>query len=270
MFGWLALSLFLVCTTLFWLRLLTVSNATTRYIPGESLISISWAAAILFTGIFTAQRVISSAGYDLSFYNALLITGFIVALIALVSSILSRSQFLGVFVLPLGALCVALNLFFYHGAATPASQFSLGLELHILLSIMAFSLFGLSAVQAVLLYMQERQLKHHQSPRLFAALPSLHENEVSLHHFNVAGFTFLTLALFTGFVYLENIFAQHLAHKTILSIIAWGVFATLLTGRYRFGWRGITAVRWTLVGFIVLMLAYLGSKLVLEMILNRP
>ena len=225
---------------------------------------------MLVTGIFTAQRVITATGYDLSFYNALLITGFIVTLISLLSSVLSRSQFLGVIVLPLGAVCVTLNLFFYHATATPVSQFSLGLELHILLSITAFSLFGLSAVQAVLLYMQERQLKHHQSPHLFAALPSLHENEVSLHHFNVAGFTLLTFALLTGFIYLDNIFAQHLAHKTVLSLIAWGVFAVLLTGRYRFGWRGITAVRWTLVGFIVLVLAYLGSKLVLEMILNRP
>jgi ABC-type uncharacterized transport system permease subunit len=135
---------------------------------------------------------------------------------------------------------------------------------------MAFSLLGLSAAQAVLLFMQEKQLKRHESPRLFSALPSLHENEISLHHFNVSGFILLTLALLTGFVYLDNIFAQHLVHKTVLSLLAWAVFATLLWGRYQFGWRGITAVRWTITGFLVLLLAYLGSKLVLEMILNRP
>ena len=72
----------------------------------------------------------------------------------------------------------------------------------------------------------------------------------------------------TGLVFLENMFAQHLAHKTILSIIAWLVFAILLYGHWYKGWRGRTAVRWTLAGFISLMLAYFGSKFVLEVLLS--
>ena len=83
------------------------------------------------------------------------------------------------------------------------------------------------------------------------------------------GFTLLTLALVTGVLFLEDIFAQHLVHKTVLSIIAWGVFAILLWGRWRFGWRGRVAIRWTIGGFIFLMLAYFGSKFVLELIINR-
>jgi ABC-type uncharacterized transport system permease subunit len=83
------------------------------------------------------------------------------------------------------------------------------------------------------------------------------------------GFALLTLALLTGVLFLEDIFAQHLVHKTVLSICAWGVFAILLWGRWRFGWRGRTAIRWTVGGFVFLMLAYFGSKLVLELILGR-
>jgi ABC-type uncharacterized transport system permease subunit len=83
------------------------------------------------------------------------------------------------------------------------------------------------------------------------------------------GFVLLSLALFTGVLFLEDIFAQHLVHKTVLSIVAWLVFATLLWGRWRFGWRGQVAIRWTVGGFVFLMLAYFGSKLVLELILNR-
>lgn len=64
-------------------------------------------------------------------------------------------------------------------------------------------------------------------------------------------------------------FAQHLVHKTVLGIIAWLVFAVLLWGRWRFGWRGRTAIRWTLSGAVTLMLAYFGSKLVLELLLHR-
>jgi ABC-type uncharacterized transport system permease subunit len=77
----------------------------------------------------------------------------------------------------------------------------------------------------------------------------------------------LSASLLTGFLYLEDIFAQHLVHKTVLSIIGWVLLAILLFGRFRFGWRGKTAIRWTLSAFAFLMLAYFGSKLVLEFIL---
>jgi len=82
------------------------------------------------------------------------------------------------------------------------------------------------------------------------------------------GFILLTLALLSGFMFLQDMFAQRLAHKTILSILAWLVFGTLLWGRFRFGWRGQKALIWTLVGFVVLMLAYFGSKFVIEVILK--
>jgi ABC-type uncharacterized transport system permease subunit len=83
------------------------------------------------------------------------------------------------------------------------------------------------------------------------------------------GFVLLSAALVTGFLFLEDMFAQHLAHKTVLSILAWLAFGILLWGRYRFGWRGRPAIRWTLVGFAVLVLAYFGSKAVLELLLRR-
>ena len=80
-----------------------------------------------------------------------------------------------------------------------------------------------------------------------------------------AFFTFAVIL--TGFIYLEDIFAQHLVHKTALSIIGWLILGILLFGRFRFGWRGKTAIRWTLSAFAFLMLAFFGSKLVLEFIL---
>ena len=84
------------------------------------------------------------------------------------------------------------------------------------------------------------------------------------------GEVLLALSLVTGAMFFENLFAQHLAHKTVLSIIAWLVFATLLWGRHQLGWRGITAIKWTLAGFSLLILAYFGSKIVLEFVLHRP
>jgi len=79
----------------------------------------------------------------------------------------------------------------------------------------------------------------------------------------------LTFTLLTGALFVGDLFGQHLIHKTVLSIIAWLVFGALLFGRWRYGWRGRTALRWTLTGFVLLMLAYPGSRFVLEVLLHR-
>jgi ABC-type uncharacterized transport system permease subunit len=84
-----------------------------------------------------------------------------------------------------------------------------------------------------------------------------------------AGLALLTLGIVAGFMFVEDFMAQHLLHKTVLSLIAWVIFAVLLWGRFRRGWRGRTAVRYTLAGFAVLMLGFFGSKFVLELILQR-
>src|SRR5690625_2145637 len=84
-----------------------------------------------------------------------------------------------------------------------------------------------------------------------------------------AGVLLLTLFILSGFVFLDDMFAQHVAHKTVFSLAAWVIYVVLLWGRHRVGWRGYTAIRWTLAGFVLLMLAYFGSKLVLELILIR-
>ena len=109
-------------------------------------------------------------------------------------------------------------------------------------------------MQVVVLYRQQQRLQTMES-LMFQML--------------AIGFTLLTLALVTGILFLEDIFAQHLVYKTFLSIAAWGIFSILLWGRWTFGWRGRKAIRWTLSGFGLLILAYFGSKLVLEIILDR-
>ncbi|MGD9407447.1 MAG: cytochrome c biogenesis protein CcsA, partial [Gammaproteobacteria bacterium] len=70
-------------------------------------------------------------------------------------------------------------------------------------------------------------------------------------------------------IFVDNVFAQHLVHKTVLSIIALLVFGVLLLGRWRFGWRGRKAIHWTLVGYGLLVLGYFGSRFVLEVLLQR-
>ena len=79
----------------------------------------------------------------------------------------------------------------------------------------------------------------------------------------------LSLSLATGLMFLYDIFTQHLAHKTVFSIVAWIIFGILLWGHWSKGWRGKMLINWTIGGFVCLVLAYFGSKLVLEIILKR-
>ena len=86
-----------------------------------------------------------------------------------------------------------------------------------------------------------------------------------------AAFVLLTCTLVTGIVFSESLFGQALQfdHKTLFALFSWVTFAGLLAGRYLYGWRGRLAVRWTLTGFVLLLLAYVGSRFVLEVLLGR-
>jgi ABC-type uncharacterized transport system permease subunit len=143
------------------------------------------------------------------------------------------------------------------------------LTAHIILSTVAYALLTIAAAMAIAVALLDRRLRSRQPLGRLAILPSVEALESGLFQALGAGFIVLTLALFSGFVFVENIFAQQLSRKTGLSVLAWIVFAILLLGRWRFGWRGRTAMRWTISGFTLLALAYFGSKIVLEYILGR-
>jgi len=117
--------------------------------------------------------------------------------------------------------------------------------------------------------MQDYQLRRKRLAWAMQMLPPLQVMETLMFQMVALGLLLLSLSLISGFLFLEDIFDQHLVHKTILSIAAWFVYATLLWGRWRYGWRGRKAIRWNLAGFFVLLLAYFGKKFVLELILHR-
>lgn len=144
-----------------------------------------------------------------------------------------------------------------------------GIFLHAASSALAFAMLAIAAAQAVLVGLQNQALRHHHIRGIVQSLPPLTTMERLLFELVWAGVILLTLSIISGLVFLDNIFAQHLAHKTVLSLAAWLIFTTLLVGRYRFGWRGMRAVRWTLWGCGLLLLAYFGSKFVLEILLNQ-
>ncbi len=224
--------------------------------------------AVAIHTVTLKQAIFPEAGLTLGFFNMLSLVAWLMAALVLISAINTRVENLGLLALPLAALALALKLL---NGATPAPLESLaqGLQLHILFSIVAYSLLGIAVVQALLLAVQNRQLRNRHPGGFIRALPPLESMERLLFLYIGVGYLLLSLALVTGVPYIEDIFAQHLVHKTVLSVAAWVVFAVLLYGRWHFGWRGRKAVRWTLAGFGVLLLAYFGSTLVKELILGR-
>lgn len=233
----------------------------------DTAMRLPWAAAALHAASLW-PALFGAAGVDFGFLNmADLVALLIVALVLLVSARHPADK-LGAILFPLAGLLLGLKLampqppHYLHNTSMP-------IQFHILASVLAYSILNLAAVQALLVALQDWHLRKKHSLPLLGALPPLQTMETFLFRLISAGFLLLTLSLSTGLAYVDNLFAQHLAHKTTLSIAAWLVFALLLWGRAARGWRGRTAMRWTLGGFIVLMLAYFGSKMVLEMILHR-
>lgn len=243
-------------------------QARWRHLSGFALIGLG-AIAVLLHALLLSRTIAQPGEFDLSFFNALSITGWLTAALLIVLTLFRPLENLGIVLLPCVALTVILSLLFPSHQLTDGAAVGWPLRAHVLLSVLAFALLTLATLQALLLALVDRRLRHRQPGGFVRALPSLTTLETLLFQLIAAGFGLLSLALLSGFLFLEDIFAQHLVHKTVLGLLAWVLFGTLLWGRWRYGWRGRTAVRWTLGGFVTLLLAYFGSQLVLQLILAR-
>jgi len=257
-----AILLYLVATVLLSLR-----PRDTLPIPRTWTLALGWGGALCH-GLFLKNVLVTPGGIDLSFFSTAALVSFLVVLLFLLAAIGKPIDKLGIAVLPLAVVTLALRLAFPHEVHL-LGHLPPGLQVHILISVLAFSLLNIAALQAVLLAFQDWQLHHKRAGRFVRSLPPLQTMESLLFQMIGAGFALLNLSLLSGFLFVEDLFAQHLVHKTVLSIVSWGVFGLLLWGRWHYGWRGKTAIRWTLGGFAALLLAYFGSKLVLELILRR-
>jgi ABC-type uncharacterized transport system permease subunit len=223
--------------------------------------------AVLLHGYILYNALFTPEGLNIGFFHAGSLVTWLMSLTLLLAAISNPVENLGVFLFPFTALTILLSQLFSIDHILLPNQ-AVEIKLHILLSILAYSLISIAAIHAVLLAVQERQLRNRHPGGFIRALPPLQSMETLLFQMIGLGFFLLSLSLITGIIYLENMFEQRVAHHTILSIVAWFVFAVLLWGRWKFGWRSMTAVRWTLGGFFTLVLAYFGSKWVIEILLH--
>jgi ABC-type uncharacterized transport system permease subunit len=228
-------------------------------IPQLSTVGIG----LLLHGLLLAQLVFRADGINLGFFNSLTLFAWLIVITGMMVSNKIVTYIL-LIMLPVNIITIILALVFPHEGRNIASP-SIMLDIHIAISVLAYSMLSIAAVLAILLAVQDYQLRHRLPGKIAADLPPLQTLESVMFKLITAGFILLTFSLLSGFIFTSDWFN----HKIVFSCIAWLVFLVLLAGRFVAGWRGSTAIRWTLGGIISLMLAFFGTKLVLEIILNR-
>jgi ABC-type uncharacterized transport system permease subunit len=225
------------------------------------------ALAVILHGLAAYKGFINTSGYDLGLYPMLSLMSLSVSAIVLLSSLRRPIDNLFVFFFPLAISTIILQIVL-KGDYTPLQDITAGVFSHIVLSIIAYSLLTIAAAQALLLSFGDTMLRHHQIA-ILRNLPPLETIEQLMFEMIWTGLVFLTLSIGSGFFFLSDFSEPGILHHTAITLAAWIVFIILAWGRYQLGWRGAIASRWTLFGFVLLVLGYFGSKLVLEVVLGR-
>ncbi len=236
-----------------------------RRVPRRAAL-VTGAIAVLLH--FAVLFGVHHGAVNLHFYAALSLVAAVIAALTLIVNVVRPVAALGIILFPLAALFLAIDEFF--APATLPFTLDWQIKLHVTIALLAYSLLAIAAVLALLLATQERALRTRQLGTWALALPPLTQTESLMFRLIEAGFALLTLTLLSGALFIHNLRAQHQAHTAILSLVAWIIFGALLIGRWRWGWRGRRAIYLTLLGMAILLLAFFGSKFVLELILHRP
>lgn len=226
-----------------------------RVVAGMAIAAHS---ALLVLNLFTA------GGLSLNFFTTLSLFAWQAVIVFGLASLRVRIENLGLVLFPLAALAQAIDAVVV--SSSTALAVSAGLQFHILCSILSLGLLTVAAAQAVLISIQHRRLRARRLEGLHT-LPPLETMETLFFQLLVVGWVVLSLSLLSGIPHVHDIFAQQLVHKTTLTVVAWLVFSILLIGHYRLGWRGKTALRATWLGYGLVLLAYFGSRVVVEFLL---
>ena len=225
------------------------------------------AIALLLHGVASYGYLVHPDGLDLSLLSVTNLVAFVLVGVVALASVRLPVENLFLFLFPVSiAALVAINAL----ERTTVERITMtdALMMHVLISLAAYTTLMMAAMQSILLAVQERKLKT-PSQAALRLLPPLETMEHLLVAMIWIGLLLLTASIASGYFFLDDMFAQQVVHHIVLTSLSWIVYVAFLLGRYRFGWRGQTAVRWTLVGFVLLLLGYFGSKFVMEYLLNR-
>jgi ABC-type uncharacterized transport system permease subunit len=249
------------------------AKADENAIVASDRVQMAMLAPLLLHAVTLYQSILAGAGLNLGVGNAVSLIVWLTAFIYWFSGFFSRYQGLQTLLAPIAvaaAIAVVLPLIF--PSLKPLENTELpAFKAHLIVAMSAYSFLTIAALHATLMTVAEYQLHHPAARSLLTNLPPLLAMEKLLFRIIWIGFILLTLTLLSGVVFSKEVFGQSItfSHKTLFGFISWGIFAALLVGRQFYGWRGRIAIRWTLTGFTMLLLAYIGSKFVLEIILSR-
>ncbi len=234
--------------------------------PGRGWLWAALPAMALHAGYHVQVAVQNSGGPDMHFFAALSLVGLGMAGLTSLVGARGRMAALGVVVFPLAAVLLCA----YHGYGhEPSRMLGWRLASHAWLALLSYATLSIAALLAIMLWLQERALRRRDFRPWLRALPPLADLEALLFRVITAGFALLTLTLVTGVLFVDDLLAQKLVHKTVLSVLSWIVFGVLLIGRRRYGWRGLKAVHWTLSAMLLLLLAFFGSQFVIELVFGH-
>ncbi|HWD34979.1 MAG TPA: cytochrome c biogenesis protein CcsA [Casimicrobiaceae bacterium] len=232
---------------------------------GEALLAV----ALVLHAVAIWQAIVRPDGLDLSFVNALSLVAGLAVLAAWVSGVMRALPAVAAVVLPVAAACALLPPLAGspHRVAFSGDPWA---EAHIAVALVAYALFVVVALQSLVVTGLEKRL-HRGLPDAARGTPPLLTLERYMFRLLGLGFVLLTATLVSGMLFSEEIFgkAVPLNHKNVFSVAGWLAFAILLFGRWRHGWRGRTAMKWIVGGTLLLVLGYLGSKFVREIVLGR-
>lgn len=239
-----------------------------QHVPSAASVRVLSPLALLAHGALIFNSALGQGDIRLGFGNSLSTILWLTALVYWLASQGAPLARLQSWVSGLAGVSVLAMAVFTETHAIPGSQ-TLALRAHLVVSFLAYGLLAVAALHAVMMTMLEKQL--HRGALLQGGTPPLLTLEAMLFKTIGIGFALLTLAVFSGIFFSEELFGTPLqfTHKIVFAILSWLVFGGLLLGRHFRGWRGRTALYWTITGFTLLLLAYLGTQFVLEVILGR-
>jgi ABC-type uncharacterized transport system permease subunit len=251
---------YLASGIILWLR----TRQYLTIVPKTLILAVS-GGAIVIHGMLLWSTLLDSQGILMGLGVSLSLAGWLSAVLIVMSSLSKPVETLGMFIFPISMLTLWLPAWL---PVPHLMDFSIGV--HVMTSLVAYTLLGLAAAQALLILIQEKRLKLKQWNGVLGSLPPLIDMEKTHLEWLMAGFFMLSLALVTGLLYVEDLFAQHLAHKTLFSLLSWLLVASLLIGRWRLGWRGQKAAKLSLIGYGLLVIGFAGSQFVLEVLITQP
>lgn len=227
--------------------------------------------ALVLHAMLLRERILVPEGLDLGVANAISLLAWLTVAIYWVGGLAYRglTGMLGLMA-PLALAAVLLQAIVPTRHIVTYAGSSL-FTMHFAIAMLAYSLFIVATVHALVMLAEEKWLHRGVLPPFLDSLPPLLEMEALLFRILLAAFVLLTATVVSGLFFSEQLFGKPftLSHKSVFGIVSWLIFGGLLAGHHFRGWRGRTAVRWTLAGFTALLLAYIGSKVVLEIVLQR-